>query len=306
LNRNDAKEPPIYSGNGNKESTPFQLTDRKLPRRRDNVFFFFFLFALLADQLSKALVVYRFGVLSGNPSFLSFLGDYISRFREFPWRTGADGYRQGIEIIDGFLALHLTTNTGAAFSIFANNPGKLAIVSAVLITLLYLLFRKWGRGSILWPIAFGLQIGGAFGNFIDRARLGEVVDFIATRVPTLADGRIVWIDFPIFNIADSCAVVGTFAIGILFISRDLRQGSKARKAEFELALFEKESSRFAETVHSIEHSEYDAKLLRRDAAPKPVALYPNERDDAGGIPAEPADELALPMENEAESSYMDE
>ena len=50
--------------------------------------------------------------------------------------------------------------------------------------------------SRLLRLAIGLQLGGAFGNLIDRVRVGAVVDFIDV-------GR-----WPVFNLADSCVVVG--------------------------------------------------------------------------------------------------
>jgi signal peptidase II len=45
-------------------------------------------------------------------------------------------------------------------------------------------------------MSIGLQLGGAFGNLIDRLTVGAVVDFI----------DVGW--WPIFNIADSSIVVG--------------------------------------------------------------------------------------------------
>ncbi len=72
--------------------------------------------------------------------------------------------------------------------------------------------------------ALGAIIGGALGNFADRFRLKEVVDFVATKIPfigklfpRLGDPY----DFPIFNIADACAVCGTIALAGYLILADL-------------------------------------------------------------------------------------
>jgi signal peptidase II len=205
-------------------------------RRRYNrhaYFFSFFAFAVIADQFTKALAVYKLGYLVNNPTFGAFLLDYFSRIREFPWRLGVEGYKPAVDVVDGLFRWQLTTNTGAAYSMFSNNPGKLAIVSAVLSVFLYFLYLRFGKGSVIWPIAFGLQIGGAIGNFIDRARLGEVVDFVATKVPGIVDGRFRMIDFPIYNVADASAVVGTIVIGIMFVVKDVAASNLARKSRYE-------------------------------------------------------------------------
>ena len=45
-------------------------------------------------------------------------------------------------------------------------------------------------------ISLALILGGALGNLVDRVLLGYVVDFLDFRI------------WPVFNIADSCVVVG--------------------------------------------------------------------------------------------------
>jgi signal peptidase II len=52
--------------------------------------------------------------------------------------------------------------------------------------------------------------GGALGNFIDRFRLGYVVDFIDVRFGE-------FYNFPVFNIADSFVVCGTILMIILIL-----------------------------------------------------------------------------------------
>ncbi len=64
-------------------------------------------------------------------------------------------------------------------------------------------------------IAIGLQLGGAFGNLLDRVALGAVTDFI----------DIGW--WPIFNIADSSIVVGmAILVGVLlFFDNEKKENS---------------------------------------------------------------------------------
>ena len=54
-------------------------------------------------------------------------------------------------------------------------------------------------------VSLGLQLGGALGNLIDRVRLGHVIDFIDFKV------------WPVFNVADSCVVVGVVILAILML-----------------------------------------------------------------------------------------
>ncbi|MEP0813607.1 MAG: signal peptidase II [bacterium] len=198
-------------------------------------FFAISVIVVIADQLAKCLAVYKLGYLHKPfDSYWHFAAEYFTRFRAFPYRFGTDGYREPVEVIDGYLRWQLTTNTGAAFSWFRGHPEALALVSALLITLLFILYRRWGKSSRILTLAFGLQIGGAFGNFVDRVRLGEVVDFVATKIPWWADGRFGWIDFPVFNVADASAVVGTIMIGLVLLIHDIREArARARHARDE-------------------------------------------------------------------------
>ena len=87
----------------------------------------------------------------------------------------------------------------------------------------------------LLGFAFSLIAAGAFGNLIDRVRLKYVIDYLRFDFGSYT--------FPIFNLADICAVVGTFILlGIVLIghkyfdafwgSSDKKKGKeKARKAE---------------------------------------------------------------------------
>lgn len=101
---------------------------------------------------------------------------------------------------EGLVRLTYTTNTGGAFGLFANQTFLLALAAVVAITVLVLYLRYLPRGSTLLHVGLGLDLGGAIGNLIDRVRLGEVTDFIDIGA------------WPVFNLADSAIVVGTFLI----------------------------------------------------------------------------------------------
>ncbi len=104
--------------------------------------------------------------------------------------------------------LMLTYNTGAAFSFLADAGGWqrwffLGLGCAVSIGLVVWLMRlKPGEKGL--AVALALILGGAIGNLIDRAWLGQVIDFIQ-----LYYDRWYW---PAFNIADSAITVGAILL----------------------------------------------------------------------------------------------
>lgn len=104
-----------------------------------------------------------------------------------------------------------TQNIGAAFGILQRGPAAtllLGVLSAVvsLVILIYLL-RRSQTLSRLQLSAFTLILAGAVGNMIDRFYLGYVRDFIHFYLPNF--------NFPVFNVADSCVVIGA---GLLILS----------------------------------------------------------------------------------------
>ncbi len=80
----------------------------------------------------------------------------------------------------------------------------LVIIAAIVI---YLITHR--EDSLLSKICLAVILGGAIGNLLDRILFGYVVDMF----------QLVFIDFPVFNIADTAVVCGTvlLAIQILFM-----------------------------------------------------------------------------------------
>jgi signal peptidase II len=108
------------------------------------------------------------------------------------------------------VAFTYVRNTGAAFSLLADasawwrRPFFYGVTVAACGAALWML-RSVERADRLSRLALGLIVGGALGNFMDRVRYGEVVDFIEVGVR----GVYTW---PVFNVADSAVCVG---VGLL-------------------------------------------------------------------------------------------
>jgi signal peptidase II len=192
---------------------------------------------IVADQLSKAYFVYLLG-FHGRLTFMAFLARYFTLW-------GGEHHVGAVRLhFAPFLPPHpvlppwvyftLTTNTGAAWSIFEGNSLLLSFVSLAMAALLYAVWLRSFRRHAAMTWALGAIIGGALGNFIDRFRLREVVDFVDVKIPLI--GRLFPAlgdpyDFPIFNVADSCAVIGTLALALYLVAVDLRGMRRRRKMQ---------------------------------------------------------------------------
>ena len=113
-----------------------------------------------------------------------------------------------VPLIDGYLDLTHVRNRGAAFGLFADAPAgplrvALVVVSVLAVVLIWAYAREgWHEPRIV--VAFGLILGGAMGNLLDRIRLHEVADFVDAHW-----GAYHW---PSFNVADAAITLGALTL----------------------------------------------------------------------------------------------
>ena len=115
---------------------------------------------------------------------------------------------QDVPTIPVFGPLHLTMvmNRGVSFG-FLRADQELARWGLVAFSLIVAaLIVYWARRAhrALQAIGYGLIVGGAIGNAVDRARFGAVVDFIDVQ----RIGFFPWV----FNVADSAITIGVIAL----------------------------------------------------------------------------------------------
>lgn len=117
-----------------------------------------------------------------------------------------------IQIIPNVLNFTLVKNTGAAFGLLQDYGWArwfFLIFTLIVIGIIILAYRKLPDTKIYNYVRICLIFitAGAIGNYIDRLRLGYVVDFI----------QAAFINFPVFNLADIFVVAGTLCLGVIMI-----------------------------------------------------------------------------------------
>ncbi|GAA3403987.1 signal peptidase II [Paenibacillus hodogayensis] len=117
-------------------------------------------------------------------------------------------------VIGEFFYLTSHRNRGAAFGILQNQRWFFIIVTSIVVIgiIWYLMKLRKEQSKTLLKVALGLLLGGASGNFLDRALFGEVVDFMHFRFQFPWFGHDVDYSFAIFNLADSAIVIGVALI----------------------------------------------------------------------------------------------
>jgi signal peptidase II len=162
------------------------------------------------DLMEKKNILWKFGYLAAAATVV--LLDQASK----AWAVKTLKFGGAQEVISGFLNFAYATNTGVAFSMFAGNgdTGKwaLSLLAFVASALVLFFFWRTPRSDDRILGALALLLAGIIGNFLDRVRLGYVVDFIDVQFGS-------W-HYPTFNVADMAICAGA---GLLIIDMFLRK-----------------------------------------------------------------------------------
>lgn len=117
----------------------------------------------------------------------------------------------GIKLINNFLYITFVKNEGAAFSILQGGRIFFIVLSIfVLVIMIKYIFDDKNIRKIE-VLSYSLLIAGIIGNLIDRIVYGYVVDFI--------DIYLFGYDFPVFNVADMCIVIGAVVLASTYMTR---------------------------------------------------------------------------------------
>lgn len=154
-----------------------------------------------ATESNKKLIVIYTLIIAG-----AVILDQLVKYAALVYLKDLPG--QSIVFIEGFMNFTYVENTGAAFGIFDTSTLVLAIISTALAAgVIYLLYRFRDVKSWLFRLSLCFIAGGALGNVLDRFFRGYVVDML----------EFDFVDFAIFNVADSFVTIGAVMLGIFVI-----------------------------------------------------------------------------------------
>ncbi len=132
------------------------------------------------------------------------------------WVLQALGHGETWSPIPGhpeLLTLLLTRNTGTPCGYFPQTNVFFSFAPFLILAIVILFYRSQRHPGWLLSIGTGLIIGAAFGNLIDRLRLGFVVDFVQIS------------QWPVFNVSDASVTTAV----VLLLLWSLREESSAQE-----------------------------------------------------------------------------
>ncbi|HVZ49174.1 MAG TPA: signal peptidase II [Gemmatimonadaceae bacterium] len=137
-------------------------------------------------------------------------GDFLSK----RWAEAALTLHEPRALIGEWVRFTLTYNTGAAMNVSFGGFSRVgfSLLAAVMVGVLFRMYRAAAPRDVWQSLALGLITGGALGNLLDRLRSARgVVDFIDV-------GTATW-RFWTFNVADSGVTVGAVLLALVLFRR---------------------------------------------------------------------------------------
>ena len=113
--------------------------------------------------------------------------------------------------IPNLVSLTYLQNRGAAFSILQDQQLLFAVITLVVVVGAIWYLHKHMEDSFWMVLGLTLIIAGGLGNFIDRISQGFVVDMF----------HLDFINFAIFNVADSYLTVGVIILLIAMLKEEM-------------------------------------------------------------------------------------
>lgn len=176
-----------------------------------------------------------------------------------------------VRVLGDWLRIWHVHNSGALFGLFQDQAAAFALLSVAVIALIVWYHeRAVATSGRLATLTLGLLLGGALGNFIDRIRLGHVVDFVDMGIP--GGWR-----FYTWNIADSAITVSIcllLLMALLPIARPAAErgpaGGAARPSQ--------------PRVDTPQATRIDGPTAAESGAPPPAAPGPEPAADQGREP----------------------
>ena len=123
-------------------------------------------------------------------------------------------------VIGDYVRIVHTQNNGAAFGLLPERTTLLSVLSVLAVLAIVYYYRQFANSSPLVTATLGMQLGGAFGNLLDRVTQGYVVDFVDVGIPN-------GVRFWAFNVADSSIVLGIIFVTLLLWQEERKTAARA-------------------------------------------------------------------------------
>ena len=199
-------------------------------------------------------------------------------------------------VVEGFFALNYSENTGMGFGLGQDSTTGITVMTCIVIVVVigYLAVFRKDKAYIRIPLV--MVAAGGIGNLVDRIALGYVRDFF----------EFTFMDFAIFNIADSFVTVGAIAliIGLIVMMAVTAKDEKARQAAEEAeggdGLAENAADGAEEPAESEAESAEGAGENKAESAESPAENAAESAESSAENAAEGEAEGAEGAENAAE------
>ncbi len=109
--------------------------------------------------------------------------------------------------IERFFSFTHVTNRGIAFGLLPEWGDCFLYLGIVVVFLMLFYQHRLKETSPFLYLCFGMQLGGALGNLLDRICYGYVTDFLDFKF------------WPVFNVADSAITIGTLLLILYFLRK---------------------------------------------------------------------------------------
>lgn len=109
-------------------------------------------------------------------------------------------------------------NRGAAWSIMSGKTWFLVLLPIIVCIAGIIYMYRIRKGPKMEIVSIAMIISGGVGNLIDRVRMKEVIDYIKFEP----------INFPIFNFADICIVIGAILFCLSIVISDIKKSKSGK------------------------------------------------------------------------------
>lgn len=190
-------------------------------------------------------------------------------------------------VVEGFFALNYSENTGMGFGLGQDSTTGITVMTCIVIVVVigYLAVFRKDKAYIRIPLV--MVAAGGIGNLVDRIALGYVRDFF----------EFTFMDFAIFNIADSFVTVGAIAliIGLIVMMAVTAKDEKVRQAA-------EEGGGETPAENAAESAESSAENSSEGTEEPAENAAENKAESAEGSAENAAENKAESAENSAESA----